>query len=126
MGSPRKPKTVERTVSDAAVSVVTYLASRHPEASYDEVRGKTIRLFAGLFAAAYGMAPPIALDAELSTILASLDFPSLTPEHFGHVHETLLGWTLVDGKIAPSSERRRKGAHFTPRSMTEPGLGSSQ
>ena len=125
----RKPKSDAdphaKLVSAAAVRAVTELHSSWPEndLGYPMLRGLIIQLFYSEFARECGLRsapmelamPEIAgaLSAVRATIRA-LPLAELTPEHFGHVHETLSGYGLVDGQIARTDGRRRGGVHFTP------------
>lgn len=97
-----------------------------PDGGRAMVRGATITLAFEEWARAYGMtAPPIVEGfAELGGVLdearaafRALPLVELTPEYFGHVHETLVGYAVKDGQLVPNGGRRKLGAHFTPASL---------
>lgn len=90
------------------------------------VRGATIMLAFEEWARAYGMrAPPVVEGyAELAGVLEeargsfqALPLAALSPEYFGHVHETLVGYAVQDGRLVPNGGRRKMGAHFTPEQL---------
>jgi hypothetical protein len=122
--------TVPKSVGRAAVAAATALVDGGYSTLYDEVRGHVLCGFAMAFASAYGMRTHD-IDARLLGVenktrqafvdaIRSLDYAVLTPEHFGHVHEHLSAWKVIDGELKPSSEKRAYGVDFTPRSLTEP------
>lgn len=120
-----------KLVSKAAVLALMQLASAWSGVvDYGSLRSVTIEAFYRAFADARGMRvgtieailPALATDGEAAFLSAvrCLPYSDLTPEHYGAVHETLAGYRLVDGVIAPTDDRRKGGIHFTPRSLTEP------
>jgi hypothetical protein len=54
---------------------------------------------------------------EAERCFTALPLAELEPEHFGHVHETLVDFGIRNGKVVNTSGRRRSGAHFTPPPM---------
>jgi hypothetical protein len=126
---PRAPADPHaRLISAAAVRAVTELHRLWPgnDLGYPMLRGMVVQAFyaelarqAGMRAAALELAMPEISEAlgAMRAIIRALPLAELTPEHFGHVHETLSGHGLVDGKIAPNGGRRKGGVHFTPASL---------
>lgn len=112
----RGPSTPEQRIADAAVEAARVIAPTRQ--TYDQVRGDVIRGFAMAFARLYGMPGPI--DGEVAPLVLPVVTDDLDPEHFGCVHEVLAGYKLEGGTIAPSSERRHGGVHYTPRTLTAP------
>lgn len=124
----KRPKRPDELVGAAALAAARALATGG-FTSYDAVRSTTLRGFAAQFARTYGMPAP-EVDDELGWVnpasrrafvdaVCSLDYSVTTPDHYGHVHEQLTGWTLHRGEIIPSGERRRGGVHFTPQDIAE-------
>lgn len=119
-------------VREAAVAVASELATAawlqpsgeaYPDHGWAMVRGCTIAVFYEAFARHFGMEVPrlAATFPELGAVgtralALACGLPELarTPEHFGHVHETLVGYGLTEGKVSPTDGRRDMGAHFTP------------
>lgn len=116
---------VERAAIDVAVLLSEAL--RDERGAWDLVRRYTIGLFFERLALAQGMRVGrlVELLPELATVLEQaeavierLPLADVTPELFGHVHETLVGYGLDDeGALVRTDGRRAFGAHFTPPAM---------
>lgn len=96
-----------------------------PDGGWAMIRGLVIRLFYEELAEAIGMwttrlelAFPellmtfMRMRGELHETIPELG--TLTPEHFGHVHETLVGFGLAGGEVVDTRGRKKTGAFFTP------------
>ncbi|MGH3430361.1 MAG: DNA methyltransferase [Mycobacteriales bacterium] len=129
---PKSSLLPPKLVARATIAAAKALVETGGQTDYGRVRSEVVRGFANEFARAYGMRAvdisewlercaynAAARDAFVKA-LQSLEYSTLTPEHFGHVHEQLCAWKIGDGKLVSSSERRGGGVHFTPRELTEP------
>lgn len=101
----------------------------YPDGGWAMVRGCAITLAYDAWSRARGMrgislarAFPENADAIKCALgrFEALPLADLTPDHFGHVHETLVEYAIRDGAVVPAGGRRRMGAHFTP-----PGVARS-
>jgi hypothetical protein len=120
-----------KAVATAAVRAVTRLHALWPEndLGYPMLRGLVIQVAYSELARARGLrCAPVELAmpeiahalGEVRAIFGALPLADLTPEHFGHVHEVLTDYGVVDGQIARVGGRRKGGVHFTPPSLTTP------
>jgi hypothetical protein len=122
-----------RDVEQAALEVAGIIAaaapwSAHADGGWHRTRASTIALFYEGFARARLMRcrrmdeviPELAtVWPAASEVVRRLPLAELTPEHFGHVHETLVGCGLADRQVVPTDGRRTSGAHFTPRELAD-------
>jgi hypothetical protein len=125
---PKAKNESSERIGRAAVAAARALVDGGYSALYDDVRHLVLWGFAMAFARAYGMRATD-VDARLLGVddktrrafvdaVQSLDYAALTPEHFGHVHEHLSAWRIVDGGL--QFRGTHSTVHFTPRSLTEP------
>jgi hypothetical protein len=125
------PRTAQQQIAGLSVELVTMLARDWPgHGSYDNLRGAVIYAVHAALAQRQGLfAPPLemvepALPATAVALLrlrldAALSGLAVDAYLFGHVHETLAGYQLLDGDIVPSTGRRKGGVHFTPAELTD-------
>jgi hypothetical protein len=97
-----------------------------PDGGYAMARGVVIELaYAEIAKARGGFVTPVDRGApdmqpacdEARQRLQALRLAEMAPEHFGHIDETLIGYTINSGKVVANDGRRKSGAHYTPPSM---------
>ena len=125
--SSRHSADVQAAAYEAATKLVGVdWGESYPDEGWAMVRGAVISLAYDCWAEAHGMrgrglaiAFPEAANEMRSAaeFFQALPLADLEPEHFGHVHETLVDFGIVEGKVLNRSGRRRLGAHFTPPPM---------
>lgn len=98
-------------------------AHRFPDGGYAMARGVAVELVYEEIVRANGSsvvgvdhgAPSMQRACDNAReCIRNLPLSAMTPEHFGHVDETLVGFSVVSGRVAASGGRRRSGAHYTP------------